>query len=75
MCDADRTIMNKKALGYGHLVLPKVLPFNVKDVKSTRDRMSTLSYTYEKLSTSNMVYIVCHLLKLKMEVSWPSKRL
>ena len=71
MSDGEQDILDRKALGAIRLSLASTVAFNVFQrlkEKTTKDLMAALSKMYEKLSTSNKVFLM-KLFNLKMAES------
>ena len=66
MSSEDWDILDRKALGSICLCLEQSMTFNIMEAKTTKELMQTLAKLQEKPSTSNNVFLMRHLLNMKM---------
>ena len=64
--DEEWEILDRKALGSVRLFLAQLMTFKIKKVKMSEELMQTLARFYENPSTSNKVFLMKHLFKMKM---------
>ena len=66
MSNDEWDLLDRKAVGRILLCLVLLVAFNITKAKTTKDLMKTLVTLYEKISTSNNVFLMNHLFNMKM---------
>ena len=66
MKDGEWEFLDRKELGTIRLSMASSKDFNISKEKTTKGVMSALAKLYEKLSSSNKVFLMKHLFNMKM---------